>query len=441
MSSYKSTIACLSLIGAVSFSAFANAQELSLSEAQQTAAQHSPMLSQMQADVGIAEAAMDKAGAPNRPQVYLKGRHILGDKPQVMDLNFGGTPTEFPLIQPNSDYSLGVSWSLYDGKGTRNSYQASKLQHDASTARLTRAKFQLDEQVRMQFYQALGAQALVDVSLQNVEVLKAHLRDVRNLVKLGAVTRLDELKVEVQLEDAQNDLEMARDNAYLAKAKLAQTMGVRELPGPLHGQLPKLSREAYGRIDFTPAERMDQKALLYMKQSAEHAVQASRAIGSPRVSLFGQEDLYSFTSSSVVPDSNFKDAYTVGISFSWDIYDGGAKSAAQRIAREQLRKQEEQIRQANQAIPVDIDLWKRKLAHDISVYQAGLVSTEKSEEAVRLAKNALRQGTRTNTDVLDAEQDLNFSRLKVVKAQVDAVVSLSNLELALGKRVDVFGLE
>ena len=436
MSSYKSTIACLSLIGAVSFSAFANAQELSLSEAQKTALEHSPMLSQVQSDVGIAEAAMDKAGAPNLPQVYVKGQHLLDDKP--LQVNFGGGPVDMPT--PTSDYAIGVSWSLYDGRGTYNNVKASKLQHDASIARLSRARFELDEQVRMQFYQALGAQALVEVSSQNVEVLKAHLRDVRNLVKLGAVTRLDELKVEVQLEDAQNELESARDNAYLARAKLAQTMGVTELPGALKGQLPELSRAAYDHIDFTPAERMDHKALLYMKQSAEHAVKASRAIGSPRVSLFGQEDYYTFTSSSIVPDSEFKDAYSVGINFSWNIYDGGAKSAAQRMAREQLRKQEEQLRQANQAIPVDIDLWKRKLAHDISVYQAGLVSTEKSREAVRLAKNALRQGTRTNTDVLDAEQDLNFSRLKVVKAQVDAVVSLSNLELALGKRVDIFGL-
>ena len=90
---------------------------------------------------------------------------------------------------------------------------------------------------------------------------------------------------------------------------------------------------------------------------------------------------------------------------------------------------------------MEIDFWKRKLAHDIARYQAGRVSTEKSEEAVRLAKSAMRLGTRTSTDVLDAEQDLNYSRLKIVKAQVDAVVSLSNLELALGKRIDAFSLE
>jgi len=418
--------------------ALASAQSLTLSEAQISAEKNSPMLSQMQADVSISAAAMDKAGAPNLPQVYVKGQHLLADKP--MQVNFGlGGPVDMPT--PQSDYSLGVSYMLYDGRGTHNNYQASKLQHDASNAQLLRAKFKLNEQVRMQFYQALGAQALVDVTTQNVEVLKAHLRDARNMIKMGAVTRLDVLKVEVQLEDAQNSLESALDNAYLANAKLAQTMGVRQLPGPLRGELPKLSRDAYQRIDFTPGERMDQKALLLMKQSAQHSVQATHAIGSPRVMLFGQEDLYSFTSQNVLPDSNFKDAYSVGINFSWDIYDGGAKSAAQRMAYEQLHKREEQIRQANQGIPVEIDMWKRKLAHDISAFQAGLVSTKKSEEAVRLAKNALRQGTRTNTDVLDAEQDLNYSRLKVVNAQVDAVVSLSNLELALGKKVDVFGLE
>lgn len=438
MSRSHSMIANLLLLFAMVFPVLASAQGLTLSAAQQSAERNSPMLSQKQSDVAIAEAAMDKAAAPNLPQVYVKGQHVLDNKP--MQVNFGlGAPVDMP--SPLSDYSLGVSWTLFDARGTHNQYQASKLQHDASTAQLQRAKFELDEQVRMQFYQVLGAQALVEVSSQNVQVLKAHLRDARNMVKQGALTRLDLLKVEVQLEDAQNDLESARDNAYLAKAKLAQTMGVRELPGPLEGRLPDLSRAAYERIDFTPGERLDQKALLYMRESAQHSVRASHAMNFPRISLFGQEDLYSFTSSNAIPDSNFKDAYTVGINFSWDIYDGGAKSATQRMAREQLHKQEERIRQSQQAIPVSIDLWKRKLAHDISAYQAGITSTQKSTEAVRLARDAMRLGTRTNTDVLDAEQDLNYSRLKVVRAQVDAVVSLSNLELALGKRVDVFGLE
>ena len=98
MSSCKSTIGWMCFLGAMSISAFANAQELTLVEAQHTAAQHSPMLGEMQADVRIAEASMDKAFAPRLPQVYANGRHLLDDKPQVMDINLGGGPTEFPLV-------------------------------------------------------------------------------------------------------------------------------------------------------------------------------------------------------------------------------------------------------------------------------------------------------------------------------------------------------
>lgn len=425
------------LLGAMSCSSFVNAQALSLAEAQQTAEQHSPTLSEMQIDVNIAEASMDKTFAPRLPQIYVKGRHLLDDKPQVMEVS--GRP--FSLVQPGSDYSVGVSLLLYDGKGTRSKVEASKYQHAASTARLDQARFKLDEEVRVKFYQALGARELVKVSSQNVEVLKAHLRDVQNQIKLGVATRLDVLKVEVQLEEAQNAQDAAEDNAILAQAKLVQMMGIEQFSGSLKGQLPTLSRKEYDKIDFTRGERLDQKALLYMKQSAENAVRASHAASSPKVTLFGQKDLYSYTSQSFLPNNKFHDAYTVGLNFSWSLYDGGATSAGERIANEKLRKQEEEIRRAKQAMPVDIDFWKRKLAHDIARYQAGRRSTEKSEEAVRLAKNAMRLGSRTNTDVLDAEQDLNFSKSKIVKAQMDAVVSLSNLELALGKRIAIFGFE
>lgn len=436
MNRNQSTLARIVLVSMTLFATAANAAELTLLEAQQTAAQHSPELGQMQADVNIAQAGVDKARAPRLPQVYANGRHILDDKPQVMEINLGSGPTQFPLVQPYSDYAVGVSLLLFDGKGARNNYQSAKLQYDASSARLELARFKLDEEVRIRFYQVLGADALVTASSQNVEVLKVHLGDVQNQVRLGTLTRFDKLKIEVQLNDAQNDLDAAKDEAHLARARLAQAMGVEQLPGELQGQLPVLTRAAYDRIDFTPGERLDQKALNYIKQSAEYNVKASHSTSWPRLTLYGQQDMYSYKSKSIVPDNQFGDAHTVGLSFTWNLYDGGAQSASRRIALEQLKKQQEQIRQANQSIPVDIDFWKRKLAHDISRYQAGLVSTQKSEEAVRLAREGMRLGARTSTDVLDAERDLNQSRLKVVRAQVDSGVSLSNLELALGKRLE-----
>lgn len=55
-----------------------------------------------------------------------------------------------------------------------------------------------------------------------------------------------------------------------------------------------------------------------------------------------------------------------------------------------------------------------------------------AEEAVRLAQGAVRVGTRTNTDVLDAMVELNRAKASLVKAQIDSIDSLGSVELAVG---------
>jgi outer membrane protein TolC len=58
---------------------------------------------------------------------------------------------------------------------------------------------------------------------------------------------------------------------------------------------------------------------------------------------------------------------------------------------------------------------------------------DKAQESVRLATLGQKAGTRTTTEVLDAELDSFRSSAGVVSAQMDAAEALINLELALGK--------
>jgi len=432
--------ALLSLI-TLFISAIALAQELTLSEAQKMAEEQSPKIRLLQSDVEIARQTTKKAIAPHLPQVAGTGRYLLDNKFKVEQISLGGPPIEFPLVEPYTTFTLGASLLLFDGFGTWNSYRSASLAHSASELQLERAKFQLEQDIRVRFFQALGAQQLVEVAEQNVKALEAHLHDVENQVKGGIVTRLDVLRVEVQLEDARTDLLAAEDNSVLAQAKLAQAIGVEKFSGPLKGALPDLSQSSLGKVDLTPGERTDRKAQVLREESAMRAAQASKGVWFPKVSIFGQQDWYNFANRSLGTDSNFKDAYTIGLLMTWNLFDGGASLATQQIAAEQIKKSQEELRALDQSIPIDVDFWKRKLTHGIAVYKAGINGVKKSQETVRLAKNAVRAGTRTNTEVLDAERDLNLSKAKVVKSQVEAIESVSNLELALGRRLLIFKLE
>lgn len=422
---------------ALLYSSASWAQQLTLSEAQKTARENNPSIRQMNSEVEITRAKVTKALAPQLPQVNATARHLLDQKFQVMEVSLGPSPIEFPVRQPLSQVTLGASLLVFDGFGTWNNYRSAKYERSAKELELERAEFDLDQKVRVQYFKALGSQALVEVAIQSLAMLEAHLEDVKNLIKGGVATKLDLLKVEVQLQDARTDLLAAEDNVVLSIAQLARVLGVDSITGPLQGKLPTLEQEMLNKLDLSKADRVDRRALLEREESAMAKSSASLSAWSPKIYLFGQKEWYNFESSDIGGNSKFKDAYTVGVMLNWNLFDGGASIAERKIALEELKKTQEGLRSLNQSIPVDIDFWKRKLTHVIAVYQSGLSGIKKSEEAIRLAKSAVRAGTRTNTEVLDAEHDLNVAKAKVVHAQIDAVESVSNLELALGKSLDI----
>ncbi|MGZ3697857.1 MAG: TolC family protein, partial [Bdellovibrionota bacterium] len=92
------------------------------------------------------------------------------------------------------------------------------------------------------------------------------------------------------------------------------------------------------------------------------------------------------------------------------------------------------VEMAHNHLPVDLALWRRRLVYSTALFEARKTDVSKSEESVRLAKEGLHAGTRTTSEVLDAELDLFRSKAGVIRAQLDALEATVNLELALGRK-------
>ncbi|MNL51499.1 Outer membrane efflux protein [compost metagenome] len=100
---------------------------------------------------------------------------------------------------------------------------------------------------------------------------------------------------------------------------------------------------------------------------------------------------------------------------------------------EQRFQTEKTLYQAELKAKRDYDVWKRKFLYYCSVYEARLGDVSKSQESVRLARQGQKAGSRTNTDVLDAEAELYRAKAGAVNAQMGAIEALANLELSTGQ--------
>lgn len=412
----------------------ASAQSLTFSEALARAKDNNPGIRQLRLGHDSATWQKKKAFATFMPKLSVNGEHRFGEKYMLMPVDFGGTQLEMPIESPYTDFNVRAAYTVFEGFGGMNGYKAASLQERASELELRRAEFGLEREVRSRFYQALGAQTLATVAGQRVKNLEEHLDQAKRYVKYGYTTNYDALRIEVQLSEAKNEKLQADDNIVLAKNRLAQVMGVESVADALAGDFPVLDKIVIpADLKAEAGNRDDIQAKQLREESAERMAAAAKAWWSPRLNVYADKTYYNFADREVMDSSKYKDAYSVGVTLNWEIYDGGAAWASQHQAANQEKIAAEATRAAMIQLPQEFDLWKRKYNYSVSVYKSKSVSITQAQEAVRQATAGKKAGTRTVNDLLDSELELDLNKAKLVQSQIDAIEALGNLELASGR--------
>ncbi len=371
------------------------------------------------------------------PTLQLLGTDITSQNYMLTPVTMPGVGAlSFPNIVPTYNFTLSAQWSIFDGFASTNNYLAARADMRAAENNFNWVRFKTEKDITVQFYRALGAQMLKDVAEQNLKTIEDHLRDVHLFKKAGVSTNYDVLRVEVQTSEARSEVLNAQDNADIAKQKLAELLGEESETRSLVGELPVLKPEKIQSSALNSfSQRGDLQALQQKSEGLDYASSAANRYWVPKISLFGNYIYYN-NISTVFPDSaSFRDAYQVGVTLTWNLFDGMASIARGQESAERKYQAEKTLRIAKLGAVNDFEMWKRKYLYYCSIYKFRISDVEKSAESVRLAKEGHRVGARTNTDILDAESELFRSRAGAVNAQIGAIEALINLELTTGQRL------
>ncbi len=429
------SVKVLILSAACVFAQAASSAELSLSDSLKVAEDSSPEVRKADAVKDEAKWKKVEAFSVFLPKLNVLGSHLLDNKFMVEQVSFGGPPVSIELIQPYTIWSARADWMFFDGFANYDSYRANTLAASAAQKDADWTRFQVKQQTKMQFFKALSAVELEKVANQNVKTLQEHLDRAKAFRQSGAGTNFDVLRVEVQLNEAQSEKLNSQDNTILARQNLLNNLGVEDEGQNVAGDLPVPSVAKVSSLQKpTAVERLDYQAIQDRELSAHKAHLAAFKHWIPKFSLFAQADYYNNVSKGI-NEQDYNNAYQVGLAMTWNIFDGFASTAKSAQADARQVQAAETTRQARLKNSYDFDFWKRRYMYSASLYQAKLVDVEKAQESVRLATQSFKAGTRTSSEVLDAELDLFRARAGVVNAQVNASEALVNLELALGKEL------
>jgi outer membrane protein TolC len=329
---------------------------------------------------------------------------------------------------------------LFSGGGVAASVKSQQLALEAAVLTLRAVINDVLLEVRTRFYTVLVNRERIKVQEQNIELLQRQLKDVKNRYDAGTVSNFEVLRAEVALANAQPALITARNDHRLAIEELRQSLGFVNTSDQDVAKVP----EFIGSLEFHPVnydlrsalvsareQRPDLQRLTKLAAAAEQGVTARRANYLPSLSLYGAYDwrMNSTGSSSL---ANARDGWTVGLSSTWNVFDGRATAGRVSQARSQLEQAKLSVAEAQLSVDVDVRRSISTYQQATELAEASKKVVEQAEEAVRLANARFGAGTATQLDVLTSQVDLTTARLNQLQAFYSYNVAVANVRRAMG---------
>lgn len=438
MFNYKKSQKVLVLTAALSLlctqSVFAETLELDLDDAVQRALTTNPAvkiaISQKKGSKAELNAARSGRGISISAE-HRSGRNGYADNQLFSDGSFNKG------IGNSHSNSITASIPIYTGGQLSGTIDQAKANYKSYALGETKAYIEMKKTATDGYFSLLQAGNMENLYQDSVNQLEEHLKNVQAQYDVGVVAKVDVLRSEVSLANAQQQLIQATNNYDVAEASLNKIIGTSldttlKLKDSL--QYTPYENDMQYCLDYASMNRVDLEQSRLAVDAAKGAVKVAKSGFLPKVNASAGE-AWGGSGSNWPGDD--KENWTVGISASMNIFDSGVTLSKVHAAEEKLLQAEETYRDTVNSVELEVRsnyLGLREAEKRISTTQ---VAVAKAEEDFHIAQVRYMAGVGTNLDVIDAQVALTEARTNFVNALYDYNTSKIALETAMGVPVAV----
>jgi outer membrane protein TolC len=364
------------------------------------------------------------------------------EKINVQAQQFPVPAQDVKLMDPdNVDASLNAVWLLYDGGMRKGLREQSQGMVDMMKQESRRTDLEITDGITRMYYGAVLARQLFQVGEDTLARMQATLNLTETMYKEGSgkVKKTDWLENKVMVETLRSMIALLEKNDAMAKAALANTMGLSwsssvepadtEVPyTPFAGNLENMVGDAY---QFSPDWNKVEAGI----RAAEGAVRTAESDYYPKFALTGEvHRWWNEYDAGVATDAN-KEGWTVGAGVEIPLFSGFLTKNKVAEARARVAKiKEEQI------------LLKEGIGLEIKDTFLSLNAAEKTYQATRDAMDAATENRDLNTrayenELVETEKVVRAQLMEALmqaqhyKARYDHVALQSQLNLLVGTEV------
>ena len=409
---------------------------LSLRGAFSVASANSPALKQVQADADSASATARSTGAQTKPSLSATTYGTVGDSANILTSSPGVTPQNIFAVPPhgfaNQDLMLMVP--LFTGGRLGGASASARRQGEAAALLVQAARLTVTEAVTEDYANAVRQEALVDVAQARLTAEDEQVRVTHEKVDAGRSAPVDLLRELAEQADAQQAMLAARNGVGLALIALKTTLGVSQ------GSDLTLSDTLDSLTGTSPAPATLQDALLQADahrpelaaaqrqvEAAQAGVRAARGEYAPQVYGVAMGD--AMTGSGVG-----RVGYTVGLTASLPLYDGGQRRADEDGAKAKLDRARADALQARQTVDGQVASAWLTVQTAAAQVQAATVGVAAAQQSYTLAGLRYNAGKSVSAERLDALSALTRAQGAVAQAKADLVIARARLQASLGHK-------
>lgn len=334
----------------------------------------------------------------------------------------GGNNTYEKGNTSSTSFSVGANMILFDGLATPRRMRLAKLNLEAATADLEKARDDVSVKVAQAYVQILYNYEIRDVAARQVSIDSLQVERLQGLFETGRASAAEVSQQKATLAQSRVTFIQATNNIRSSLLDLAQLLEFPYWEG-FSVVRPKVTfsslviphpDEIYAEaLDIRPAIRAEKLRL----EGARKQIQIAKASYYPSLSLRGGVGTNYYTSFATQNfwsqlKSNFSEY--VGLSLNIPIFNRFSYRNQVRTAKLQYQTQQLQLLRAEHNLYKEIQqAWNAAVASQAK-YEASLDASAAAEDAFTLTKAKYENGKATITE-------FNESLARLVKAQSDSV--------------------
>jgi len=300
---------------------------------------------------------------------------------------------------------------IFDFNHTRDLIRQSRALERAADQNLSRVICDVAFEVKQTYYQYKQAIRLEQVNALEVTNRQSQLDLATSRYNVGLGQPGDVYSAQTAKAEAILNLEVARDNVEQARISLAIAMGVDPRTPVQIGEVeePALVREDVNAlVTQSLKERPEAIQALENLRSARFAVSAAKSTNAPVVS--GAMNVYS-AGDEILPQNDY---LTVGLTLSWNPFDGGLTKGRVDEARANVLAAQSQVISIEQTIKADVTSAYVNLRNVERRVDAANADVANAEQNVNVAEQRYKTGIGQFADIINAQAFLLTARINRV---------------------------